>query len=122
MWIGQVETIKKLERKFKDDVKNLRNYTVAGSVGKGVLRPKDDQEILNDEDQSKYRSGVGMLLWLTKTRLDICNAVRELTKADGKATREAMDEMMRIIKFVLDKKDIGLKFEPKIDMEIYEFI
>ena len=58
---------------------------------------------------------MGLLLWLTKTRPDICNAVRELTKVNGKATKEAMDEMKRIIKFVLDTKDIGLKFEPKLN-------
>ena len=55
---------------------------------------------------------------VNKKRLDICNAVRELTKASGKATREAMDEMKRIMKFVLDTKDIGLKFEPKLIEDI----
>ena len=39
-WIGQPETVKKLERLFGEDVKHLRNYSVGGTVGKGVLRPK----------------------------------------------------------------------------------
>ena len=80
----------------------MRKYTVAGSIGKGVLRPKNDEEILDCYEQAKYRSGVGMSLWLTKTRLDISNSVRELTKVCGKATEESMMEMKRIIKFVLD--------------------
>ena len=114
-WIGQPETIKKLIRLFGDEVMHLRNYTVGGTVGKGVLRPKEDEELLSYEEQSKYRSGVGILLWLTKTRPDICNAVRELTKVNGKATEDAMNEMKRIIKYIIDTKDIGLKFEPKLD-------
>ena len=48
-WLGQVETIKKLERLFKDEVKHLRTYTVGGTVGKGVLRPKEEDALLNYE-------------------------------------------------------------------------
>ena len=61
-WIGQVGTLKKLEKTFGKDVENMRKYTVAGSVGKGVLRPKNDEEFLGYDEQAKYRSGVGMLL------------------------------------------------------------
>ena len=65
---------------------------------------------------------MGLLLWLSKTRPDICNAIRELTKVNGKATKEAMDEMKRIMKFVLDTKDIGMKFEPKIKENMTDFL
>ena len=62
---------------------------------------------------------------VNKTRLDICNAVRELTKVCGRATEESMMEMKRIIKFVLDTKEIGLKFELNNNnetMEMWELI
>ena len=52
---------------------------------------------------------------VNKKRPAICNAVRELTKVNGKATEDAMNEMKRIIKFIIDTKDIGLKFEPKFN-------
>ena len=51
--------------------------------------------------------------------------MRELTKVCGRATEEAMMEMKRIIKFVLDTKGIGLKFEPNNNnetMEMWELI
>ena len=114
-WLGQTETVKKLEREFGEDVKKLRTYTVAGTPGIGILRPKSEDERVNEKDQSRYRSGVGMLLWIMKcTRPDISNAVRELTKVMDGATEEAMKEMFRVIKFVLDTRNIGLKIEPKI--------
>ena len=68
-----------------------REILTTGTVGKGVLRPSKEDSIQGNDDQTKYRSGVGLLLWLTKTRLDICNVVRKLTKVNGRDTKESMD-------------------------------
>jgi hypothetical protein len=54
-----------------------------------------------------------MLLYLVKySRPDIANATRELTKCMQKANPAAMKEMLRVIKFVLDTRNLGLKLEP----------
>lgn len=56
-----------------------------------------------------------MLLYLTKyTRPDICNAVRELTKCMQRANRAAYKEMLRLVNFVLNTKDLGLRLEPTV--------
>jgi hypothetical protein len=56
-----------------------------------------------------------MLLYLVKhSRPDIANAIRELTKCLGEATPAAHQEMLRVIKFVLDSPTLGLKLEPKV--------
>ena len=61
---------------------------------------------------SLYRSGVGMLLYLVKhSRPDIANCVRVSKVLDG-TTDCAFNEMLRIIKYVLDTKHLGLKIEP----------
>ena len=67
-----------------------------------------------DEQLHKiYRSGVGMLLFLVKhSRPDIANAVRELSKMMDGPNEAAMKELKRVIKFVLDTQDYGLKMEP----------
>ena len=62
-----------------------------------------------------YRSGTGKLLYLVKhSRPDIAYAVRELSKVLDATTPTAFKEMKRIIKYVLDTKELGLKIEPEI--------
>ena len=44
------------------------------------MRPDENESKINHEDQQKYRSGIGMLLYLVKlSRPDILNAFRELS-------------------------------------------
>ena len=54
-----------------------------------------------------------MLLYLVKHSCpDIANAVRELTKIVDGANMAAYKEMHRVIKYVLDTRDLGLWIEP----------
>jgi hypothetical protein len=57
-----------------------------------------------------------MLFYLTKySRPDISNIVRELSKCIASATWGAYNELLRVIKFVIDTKTFGLKIQPKLD-------
>ena len=114
-WLGQPHLIKKLEKTFGDQVSSLKNYKTPGTPGASIVRPKEDDEVLPAEKQFVFQSGTGMLLYLVKhSRPDISNAVRELTKVMDKATDKHMQEMLRIVKHVLDTKELGLKIEPKV--------
>ena len=114
-WLGQPHLIKSLEQKFGDLVKSSQTYRTPGTPGTGVLRPKEGDERITNEQQSLYRSGVGMLLYLVKhSRPDISNAVRELSKSMDGASLAAFKELRRVIKFVLDTKTMGLKMNPQI--------
>ena len=56
-----------------------------------------------------------MLTYLTKySSPDISNAVRELTKYMHKSTPMPYKEMLRVVNFVLDTRDLGLKLQPVI--------
>jgi hypothetical protein len=116
-WLGQPHLIKSLEKKFGDAVTSLQKYRTPGTPGQGIVRPKKDEEsvpLVSPEDQALYRSGVGMLLYLVKhSRPDIANVVRELSKVMDGATPAALKEMKRVMKFVLDTRNFGLKIEPK---------
>jgi hypothetical protein len=71
-------------------------------------------DVLDPQSQRKYRSGVGMILYLTKySRPDISSIVRELSKCMDSATWGAYNELLRVIKFVIDTKIFGLKVQPK---------
>ena len=55
-----------------------------------------------------------MLLYLVKhSRPDIANATRELSKSMDGATEVGFQELLRVIKYVLDTEKYGLKLEPK---------
>jgi hypothetical protein len=112
-WIHQPHLIKKLRDKFGTMVKDMPIYATPGSPHHVIVR-KVEQKISEDE-QSTYRSGVGMLLYLTKhSRPDIANAVRELTKVLDGASPAAYKEMKRVIKYVLDTEKLALKIEPVV--------
>ena len=117
-WLGQPHLIKKLNTKFGEMVKKLQTYKTPGTPGVGVVRPEEVDVVITEEDQTLYRSGVGMLLYLVKhSRPDIANVTRELSKSMDKATPAAYKELGRVIKFVLDRRDYGIKIEPKMPQQ-----
>ena len=105
----------RLEDKFKelcDDERKLKLKTLLGT-GEIIMRLREDIEKVSEEDQTIYRSGVGMLLYLIKhSRLDIANATRELAKVMDGATKAHMKGLIREINFIRKTKDWKFKFEP----------
>jgi hypothetical protein len=76
-------------------------------------------EVIDTDQQKKYRSGVGILLYSTNySRSDIRKVVKVLSIGMDGATCGAYHETLRAIKFVIDTKDLGLKIEPKIENEM----
>jgi hypothetical protein len=112
-WLGQPHLIKNLKKTFGKQVENLQTFRTPGTPGTGLLRPGKDAPKASKEEQTTYRSGVGMLLYLVKhSRPDIANCVREMSKLLDNPTQAAIKEMYRCIKFVLDTSYYGLKIQP----------
>ena len=81
--------IAKIEDKFGKEVRKMRKMTTARTPGKRVKGKFEDEEKLTGEMQTRYRSGVGMLLFMVKhSRPDLSNAVCELSKCMGKANND----------------------------------
>ena len=111
IYLHQSDLIKKIERKFGDRALKLRRYTTPGTPGVGIIRTSEEESCLNKEEQTEFRSAVGMLLFLTKfSRPDIANAVRELSKVNNCANPAHIKEMLRTIKFVLDTRNWMLRY------------
>ena len=54
-----------------------------------------------------------MLLYLVKHSCpNLANATRELPKANDGANPVAYKELLRVIKYVIDMKNLGLKIKP----------
>ena len=75
MWMYQQDLINKIRKHFKEDVMEMRKYdTPAGNL-EYVIRPSDDTNSIPSAMQTKYRSGIGMMLFLVKySRRDIALA------------------------------------------------
>ena len=63
---------------------------------------------------------------VNRTRPDVANAVRELSKMVDCVTPSAIKELRRVIKYVLDTRELGLKVEPvrtannnNVDIEVF---
>ena len=120
--VMQPHLINRLIEKFGDEVKDRRVYKTPGTPRFKIVRPDCDSELIDKETQQRYRSGVGMLLYLTKySRPDISNIVRELSKCMDGATMGSYLEMLRVVKFVIDTKTFCLKIHPKIENKNWNF-
>jgi hypothetical protein len=124
--LHQSHIIKSLKSEFNNEIKNLQTYKTPGTPGQGMIRSQEGVSV-SDTDHRRYRMGVGKLLYLVKhTRPDIANAVRELSKVLDCVNPAAMKELRRVIKYVIDTENYGLKIAPMIkgdknlfDMEVY---
>jgi hypothetical protein len=91
-----------------------------GTPGFCFLKPSEEnkEKALSEKEQSRYRSGVGTLLQFSnKTRPDITNFVRELSKGMDKASKTAEKEMFRVIKYLQQSQNNGLKLQPTSNLE-----
>jgi hypothetical protein len=108
--ILQPHLIKNLQHKFGNEVLQTRTHRTPGTPRFRVIHPDQDSE-----SQSRYHSGFGMLLSLTNLRADIFNVVRELCQCMDGITMGTYLEMVRVIKFFLDKENFRLKIRPKFE-------
>ncbi|MGL4341755.1 MAG: reverse transcriptase domain-containing protein, partial [Lactococcus lactis] len=122
-WLGQPHQMKKIEKSYGHLIMdNKQVYKTPGTPSYGVVRVKENENRINDGDQQIYRSVVGSLLQLVKySRPDIANAVRELSKCMDGASPAAFKELKRLLKFVIDTKDYGLKINPIINKNDLEW-
>ena len=64
--VMQPHLINCLIENFGDEVKDRRVYKTPGTPRFKIVRPDCDSELIDKKTQQAYRSGVGMLLYLTK--------------------------------------------------------
>ena len=109
----QPHIIKKLESRFKKYVLDKKPKDLPSAPSSIVLRNFEEELKLSEEKQKLYQSGVGVLLYLSKyTRPDISNGIRELSKNMGRANENDLNSLLRMIKYVLETKNMGLKMRP----------
>jgi hypothetical protein len=114
----QPDLLKKLEKTFKDKIATTRSYKTPAIPGEIVMKTTEENEVVDKESHRLFRSGVGMLLYLIKySRPDIANSVREIAKVMDGPTEQQMKSLFRLIKYVLDTKNMGLIMSPESSLK-----
>ena len=99
IFLHQSDLIMKLEREFEEELKDIKKVDTPAIAGEGIVMAKDETKIEDGRKHTKFRSGVGMLLFLVKyLRPDISNAVRELSKANLGPNPAHYKKLLRTIK------------------------
>ena len=110
----QSDLIKKIELQFEQEIKDIQDYRTPGAPGEGSIQVKDDDVCISEKEQFKYRSAVGMMLFLVKySRPNTSNTVRELSKSNSKANYAHYKQMLRAVNNVLKNQ--------KSNVEVYAY-
>ena len=113
LWLGQPYLMKKMIRKFGSLISDLSKFKTPSTPGLGMRRPLPEDPDMSNKDKTLYRSGVRMLLYFVKhLRPDIANVTRELSKVMDRPTPNAIKELKRVIKFVVDTQEKGFNSIP----------
>jgi hypothetical protein len=105
--------VKKLTENF-EKLKGKRKTNTPGTPRTVQVRP-EKENVVGKEEHKEFRSGVGSLLYLLKhSRPELSNPIRELSRCMSGPGKDNIEEMYRVIKWVMDRPNIGLKIKPKI--------
>jgi hypothetical protein len=103
-----------LTQSYEDEFElGNRCYNMPAQPGMVLMRPAEGKEILNSEDQTMLRSGVGKLMYqMQYLRPDIAQAVRDLAWYMMRRNLKTLDAMKRCMRFVLCSREVGLLLNP----------
>ena len=114
--LHQPDLIRKMLKEFNDEIKEMKVYETPAPSGFRVIRTEEEETKLSKDKQTRYRSGVGSLLYLVKhSRPDLSNSVRELSKVMDNANEGQYKMLLRSIKYVNDTQDFRLKLKANGD-------
>ena len=94
-------------------IKDVRSHKTPGTPKFLIIKPMEDYKKMLMEDQRIYQLGMGMLLYLVKhSQPNLANATRELFKVNNRANPAAYKELLHVIKYIVETKNLGLKIKP----------
>ena len=111
--LSQPDLIKKMIEKFKDKIKDMKEYDTPAPTSSHIVRCSDEEVGLTEDEQKDFRSGVGSLLYLLKhSRPELSNSVRELSKVMDRANKAHEKALYRVVRFVEQTKERCLVLAP----------
>lgn len=114
LWIGQPRLISSLAQILKEEGHTARKTSLPAIPWQILPQATKASELLSADLHRLYQRIVGKLLYLTtKTRPDIANAVRDLTKHLDAPMEEHLKAARRLVSFVTSTHDQFLAITPE---------
>jgi hypothetical protein len=111
-----------LKGEFGEETMTIQVHETPGTPRFKIVCPNNEDKV-PIASHSRYRSGVGMLLYLIEYLIpDLANIVCELTNFMDDARVVSYKEIIRVIRFVLDTRDTCLSFKPNLGDENCELV
>ena len=104
-----------LVKSFNDKfgIGNIRKFNTPMMPGTVLKKPIEDDVLLLQENQILYRTCVGKAMYMMQYLCpDIYQAVWELARHMGAATKTHWDAMFRMMKYTSNTKERGLTLNP----------
>ena len=98
-----------------EEAKGCPTPAVAGGSSTDLL----DQEV-SEEEASRFKSAVGVLMYISPERPDAQYAIRELTKFLKKPTVGSMHALSRVVRYLIKTANYGIKFEQAGECEVLD--
>ena len=112
--LHQPHLLKKIREEFGKELEDVQTPATPARTGDVIIKMDSEEKEkagLNRWQQTRYQSGVGMLLYLVKfSRPDIANPVRELTKSMDCANEAHYKSLLWALKYVLTMSQLGIEY------------
>jgi hypothetical protein len=119
-YIHQPNLLNNLKEQFGAMVESLKDFETPAPPQTIIKRPDQGDRLLSPDKHTKFRSGVGMLLYLVKQSLfQNSNSVRELSKVEDGAAMARWKLLLKHINCVITTEYLALNLTPNANK--YQF-
>ncbi|CAL1409432.1 unnamed protein product [Linum trigynum] len=102
------------QKKYIKDLLDTAQYSkcipCSTPMEQNLKLTRESGDLLDNEEQSVYRSLVGSLIYLTHTRPDISYAVQVVSQYMGMARTMHMDAVHRLLRYLKQTQEVGMFF------------
>ncbi|GJU39540.1 retrovirus-related pol polyprotein from transposon TNT 1-94 [Tanacetum coccineum] len=110
------------QAKYAQEILKKHGMTSCDSIGTPMATKHLDADLSGTPvDQTKYRSMVGALMYLTTSRPDIVHATCYCARYQAKPTEKHLTAVKRIFQYLKDSINMGLWYPKDTDFELTTF-
>ena len=110
--ISQPVMLQSFEDEF--DIKSVKHAETPASPGTVLTPVNNDGEAVNQQMQTKFRSGLGKLLHMMRwSKPEIYNAVRDLSRHAQRCSVAHVKALYRVMRYCVDTKHLSWRLKPE---------